>query len=129
VLDGGNAVGETNTMIARSWTARASRVGAQAYVEFFKTTLIPELSSIEGHRGALVLEHAAGDDDMRITVVTFWESMTAVARFAGATPEVAVVEPDARALLRSFDPLVTHHEVVAARFDAELGAFAGAPSR
>jgi hypothetical protein len=49
--------------------------------------------------------------EVRITVTTFWESMIAIGRFAGSNPERAVVEPEARALLTSFDDVVTHQEV------------------
>ena len=101
-------------MIARSWTARADEAGADAYAKFFTTTLTPALDAIEGHRGAVVLRHGSGDD-VHITVLTFWESMAAIGRFAGNTPELAVVEPEARAVLRSFEDRVRHDEVVVAR--------------
>jgi hypothetical protein len=38
--------------------------------------------------------------------------MEAVRRFAGATSEKAVVEPEARAVLSAFDEYVAHFEVV-----------------
>jgi len=37
--------------------------------------------------------------------------MDAIRAFAGDTPERAVVEPEARAVLREFDETVTHYEV------------------
>lgn len=45
-------------------------------------------------------------------VLTLWETMAAVRKFAGATPEKAIVEPAARAMLTSFDDVVTHFEIV-----------------
>jgi len=94
-------------MIARRWTARATIDGARAYVEFFREVLAPALAHIDGHAGALVLERAAGSG-MEITVLTFWKSMDAVARFAGENPERAVVEPEAQAVLQDFDSTVEH---------------------
>jgi len=38
--------------------------------------------------------------------------MAAVRRFTGPEPNKAVVEPEARAVLTSFDEFVTHFEVV-----------------
>jgi hypothetical protein len=38
--------------------------------------------------------------------------MGAIRRFAGVKPEKAVVEPEARAILTSFDESVTHFEVI-----------------
>lgn len=98
-------------MIARRWTARATADGARAYVGFFERELVPQLDGIAGHLGALVTTRAA-EGAVEIAVLTFWESMEAIARFAGATPDQAVVEPEARAVLLSFDDRVTH-EVVA----------------
>jgi len=40
-----------------------------------------------------------------------WESLDAIARFAGADPEVAVVPPEARSLLASYDDRAVHWEV------------------
>ena len=48
-------------MVARHWTARATVVGAEAYLRFFADTLVPELGKIEGHRGAQVLVRPVAD--------------------------------------------------------------------
>lgn len=98
-------------MIARSFAARATASGAPAYVAFFRETLVPQLSAIAGHRGALVLTRNGGDGAVDITVTTFWDSMEAIARFAGESPERAVVEPEARAILTWFADEVAHHQV------------------
>jgi hypothetical protein len=44
-------------------------------------------------------------------VLTLWDSMEAIRRFAGPEPNKAVIEPEARAALASFDEYVTHFEV------------------
>jgi heme-degrading monooxygenase HmoA len=93
--------------VARRWTARATVEGGRAYVEFFRNVLVPALAHIDGHLGALVLDRAL-DEGVEITVLTFWESMDAVTCFAGSEPERAVVEPEARAILRDFDATVVH---------------------
>jgi heme-degrading monooxygenase HmoA len=94
-------------MIARRWTARASVEGGRAYVEFFREVLAPALAHIDGHSGALVFDRQL-EDGVEIMVLTFWESMEAMARFAGDVPERAIVEPEARAVLRDFDATVDH---------------------
>jgi len=45
-------------------------------------------------------------------VLTFWESMDAIRKFAGEDAEVAVVAPAAQAMFREYDPRVKHFEVV-----------------
>jgi heme-degrading monooxygenase HmoA len=52
------------------------------------------------------------DDKVELVVLTLWESMDAIQKFAGTEPNRAVVEPEARAVLTSFDDSVTHFEVI-----------------
>jgi heme-degrading monooxygenase HmoA len=98
-------------MLVRYFTATVSRANAPKYYTFFRNTLTPELERIPGHRGALVLSTDDNSDPIEITVLTFWESSDAIRRFGGDTPNRAVVEPEARALLESFDEIVTQHIV------------------
>ena len=95
-------------MIARLWKGlTGTPAGADAYQLHVTTKVLPALRGIEGHRGARVLRH-----DQEFIVVTFWESMDAIRQFAGADPEQAVVEPEARAVLTEYDQRVRHYEVV-----------------
>ena len=98
-------------MIARRFIAHATLPNARAYAAFFENELVPKLRTIAGHRGALVLTEPQ-DETVRITVLTFWESMDAVACFASSTPGRAVVEPEARRLFRTFEERVDHLDVV-----------------
>ena len=98
--------------LARSWSARATPEGARRYAELFRTQLVPQLARIDGHAGALVLERALADGRIEINVITLWASLEAIQRFAGEACELAVVEPEARAILSSFDDRVEHHSVV-----------------
>jgi heme-degrading monooxygenase HmoA len=98
------------TSVVRSWSARATAAGGDAYVAHFRSSVLPALGERSGHRGALVLRRPE-DGLIRITVLTVWTSMAAVVEFAGADPEAAVVEPAARAVLADFDTRVTYFEV------------------
>ena len=100
----------TPASIVRSWSARATAAGADAYVAHFRSSALPALRERSGHRGALVLRRPE-DGLIRITVLTLWTSMATVVEFAGADPDAAVVEPAARAVLADFDTRVTHFEV------------------
>ena len=102
-------------VIARTWTARATDDNVRVYVAFFETTVVPQLRAIPGHLGAIVTTRGA-----EISVTTFWESMAAVGRFADPI-DVAVVEPEARAVLESFDELVRHAEVAVDTLSRDAG--------
>ena len=99
-------------MIARTWTARATGDNVRAYVAFFEGVLVPGLRAISGHLGAIVTTR-----DGHIAVTTFWDSMDAIRRFADPI-DVAVVEPEARAVLDSFDERVHHADVAIDTFSA-----------
>jgi heme-degrading monooxygenase HmoA len=95
-------------MIARLWRGRArSPKDAEAYQRHVTAKVLPELKAIRGHRGAQVLRC-----EEEFLVITFWESMDAIRRFAGEDADRAVVEPEARAVLSEFDDGVRHYEVM-----------------
>ena len=99
-------------MIARLWRGVASSSAeAEAYQRHVTTNVFPQLAAIPGHRGARVLRR---DDSGRVefVVMTFWDSMEAIRKFAGDQPETAVVEPEARAVLADYDNFVRHYEIV-----------------
>ncbi len=97
-------------MIVRRFRAKATIANAKAYAVFFRDVLTPQLREIPGHRGALVLSEERATNT-RIIVLTFWDSMDAIRKFAGKNVNYAVVEPEARELLGSYDLEVTHHVV------------------
>ncbi len=98
-------------MILRAFRATATTDGADAYQRFFTESVLPELQGIDGFQRAYVLRRDR-DDRVEVQVLTLWESLDAIGRFAGHDLETAVVEPGARAVLTDYDPIVTHHTVV-----------------
>lgn len=105
---GPGAPATTAHEIHRTWRARASRTNATHYLEHFRDEVVPVLRATIGYLGAVVVDREA-DGEVEITVTTRWRSLEDIQRFAGADPEEAVVQPAARALLRSCDARVTHH--------------------
>lgn len=97
-------------MIARTWSGSARPEQADAYVTHLHDLTLPQLASIPGHRGAYVLRRTRAGI-VEFTVITLWESLDAIARFAGDDPEVAVVPPAAQALLASYDARAVHWDV------------------
>ena len=97
--------------IARSWTACATQDGARDYVDYFRKTLTPALAQLPGFLRAEIFEGKRGEL-VELVVMTRWASLEAIRGFAGEDFERAVVEPEARTLLVSFDERVQHRTLV-----------------
>jgi heme-degrading monooxygenase HmoA len=106
-------------MIVRTWSATATSAGAESYSRYFAGTLLPQLRMLPGFEGAYLLRRdlSAADkkgehDTVELTTHTFWESLEAIRAFAGDDVARSVVEPEAQAMLASFDPTAAHRTVV-----------------
>jgi len=97
-------------MIARTWSAQATPEKAGDYARHFATHVAPHLHTIAGHRGAYLLRREV-DGRIEFTALTLWDSIDTIKRFSGDDPTVAIVEPEGRAALTSFDPVARHYEV------------------
>ena len=93
----------------RGWTA--SVADGDAYERFFRERVIPDLQGVEGFLGATLLRRRVGEG-VELVVLTRFESLDAVRRFAGADIETPVIEPEARALLSHFEERAAHYETV-----------------
>ena len=98
-------------MILRTWRGRAASTKATAYPDHFRRNVLPELRHVAGFRGASLVRRDRGAE-IEYLVLTRWESMEAIRRFAGEDVKKAVVEPEAVAALINFDTTVEHYEVV-----------------
>ncbi|MGH3293377.1 MAG: hypothetical protein ACRDP7_16370 [Trebonia sp.] len=98
--------------IVRTWSATAGVAGAVTYSRYFEGTLLPQLRELPGFAGAYLLRRDLGEDGIvELTAHTFWESAEAIRAFAGDDITVAVVEPEAQAMLVDFDRTAAHRSV------------------
>lgn len=98
-------------MIVRIWRGQAERDRAQDYHDHVTGHVFPALTKIAGHRGAYLLRRDVGPG-VEFLAVTLWDSLDSIKAFAGDDLDVAVVEPEARAVLAEFDQFVRHYDVV-----------------
>ena len=98
-------------MIARFWSARTSRDKAPHYAHHLETAVFAELKTLDGFSNAMLLQRDIGDE-IEVVVITFWQSLESIRRFAGEPLDRAVVADRAIALLDDFDRQVRHYEVV-----------------
>jgi len=105
---------DANGLTVRTWSATASSAGAGEYSRYFAGTLLPQLRELPGFAGAYLLRRELDrDGTAELTAHTFWDSREAIRAFAGDDITVAIVEPEAQAMLLDFDRTATHRTVVA----------------
>ena len=98
-------------MIGRMWRGLALPEKADDYEKHLQTSVLPELRQIDGFEEVYLLRQNSAEG-VEFIVLTLWESMEAIHKFAGENAEVAVVAPAAQPLFREYDPTVEHFEVV-----------------
>jgi heme-degrading monooxygenase HmoA len=97
-------------MITRIWRGEALRENADAYHRFVTTHVFSAIAVLAGHRGAYLLRRDV-DGHVEFLAVTLWDSLESIRAFAGDNIDAAVIEPEARVVLSSFDGFVRHYEV------------------
>ena len=100
-------------MVVRTWRGYGAVSEAEAYPKHLLQSVRPKLEQLSGFQGLYLLRRR-GIEEIEFLVLTLWESMDSIRAFAGDQPELAVVEPEARAALVRFDSTVHHYEVLAA---------------
>lgn len=96
-------------MVIRSWEGIARPGAGDEYFAFLGEVMVPKILSLSGCLGVQVLRRV-GDPD-RFIVQSHWADLESITLLAGPDPEHAVVPPDARALLASFDECARHFDV------------------
>jgi heme-degrading monooxygenase HmoA len=100
-------------MIARTWRGWTRRRDADAYVAYLLETGIAAYRATPGNRGAYILRRDDGDRTEFVTL-SFWDSMAAVAAFAGADVARAVFYPEDDRYLVEREITTTHFVVTTA---------------
>src|SRR3954447_18435952 len=98
-------------MLARTWRGATRVEDAERYLDYLRKTGLAEYARIPGHRRTLTLRRTDGDR-AEFLIVSLWDSMDAVRRFAGDDPERAVFYPEEDRYLVARDDHVQHFEVV-----------------
>jgi len=107
-------------MIARIWRGRTRADRSDEYLAFLERTGLSDYRHTEGNRGALVLRREV-DGAAEFTLLTLWDSMDAIRRFAGDEPERARYYPEDPEFLLELTPFVEHYEVAWQDLDPGAG--------
>ena len=101
-------------MITRVWHGWTKPENADAYESLLKSEIFLGIQNrqIAGYRGIHLFRRNL-DDEVEFITIMWFESIEAIRTFAGEDYEVAVVPPNARALLSRFDTRSQRYEVKA----------------
>jgi heme-degrading monooxygenase HmoA len=99
-------------VIARVWRGWTAEGDADAYERFLRTTLYPQVASLDGFRGAHILRRPAPNDEVEFVTITLFGALGDVRAFAGEAYETPVIEPEAERLLAHYDDRAAHYEDV-----------------
>ena len=98
-------------MIARTWRGSTRAEDAESYLDYLSRTGLAAFQATPGNRGAIVFRRIA-DGRAEFFLVSLWESLEAVRRFAGEEESRAVFFPDDDRYLVGRDLHVDHFDVV-----------------
>ena len=97
-------------MIVRMWHGRVDASRSDEYAEFMKQRAAPDYSSVDGLQKLLFLR-TDEKDVTRFLLVTYWDSMESVKKFAGEEPEKAKYYPEDDQFLLEKEELSALYEV------------------
>lgn len=97
-------------MIARLWRGLTHAEHADEYLDYLQATGLKDYAATDGNRGVLVLRRTQ-DDKTEFLLISLWESLEAIQRFAGEGYENAVYYPEDARFLLELEPNVAHYEV------------------
>jgi heme-degrading monooxygenase HmoA len=98
-------------MISRQWRGLAKPAHADEYVEHLRNETFPQISTISGFIDASILRRNV-KEGVEFLIVTRWDSIEAIQRFAGREADVAVVPQKVQEVMTEYDRKVRHYEVV-----------------
>jgi heme-degrading monooxygenase HmoA len=97
-------------MIARIWHGTVPLAKSDEYLERMRTVALPDYKSTPGIRGAYCLHRVEGDV-AHFDMLTFWENVEAIKRFAGDDFQRAKYYAFDRSFLIELEPHVRHYTV------------------
>jgi heme-degrading monooxygenase HmoA len=96
--------------VARVWKGRTLASKADEYEAYLNASGIARIRATRGNLGVTLLRRQDGDKT-EFVVISTWESIAAVRRFAGPRFRRAVILPRDREYLVDFDEYVQHYTI------------------
>jgi heme-degrading monooxygenase HmoA len=101
-------------MIARLWHGITSAAKADEYLEYLQKTGVADYRATEGNLSVQLLRRIEGEQ-AHFLIITLWESVEAIKKFAGEDYEKARYYAEDQDFLLEFEEKVVHYEVMASQ--------------
>lgn len=102
---------DTN-VILRRWSACIRTADEADYIAYIAGTGLDDYRATPGNLGAQMLVRTLGNGESEVTTLSWWESLDAIAAFAGADIDRARYYPEDDRFLLTRPDNVEHHRVV-----------------
>ncbi len=106
-------------MMMRLWRGRVPSGKAAAYLAFLREGGLKDYAETPGNLGIYAFQRELGPHT-EFLLLTLWESVAAIKRFAGEEYEKARYKPEDNNFLIELEPLVAHYEVTHAAASTAL---------
>lgn len=97
-------------MISRHWIGIVKKEKENDYLSHLDKTVMPNLLKTDGVKNAYYLKREI-KTGVEFLVVTEWNNIESIKKFAGHDYEKAVVDPYAMSLMVTFDKKVRHYTI------------------
>lgn len=97
-------------VIARVWRGVTSKSKSAEYLEYLKETGMKDYAGTPGNLGATILVRHVGKET-EFVIISLWNSMDAIKKFAGHDVERARYYPRDREFLLELEPKVKHYDL------------------
>ncbi|MCG8551952.1 MAG: hypothetical protein MI799_16255 [Desulfobacterales bacterium] len=99
-------------MFAREWKAKCPSHHKEGFIKYLYQTGVKETSETKGFKGAQIFSRDVSDDNVEITLISYWDTLESIKAFAGENIGIAKLYPEDAVYELEPDDFVTHYEVV-----------------
>jgi len=101
-------------VIARIWHGWTTRENAENYERLLREEVLLEIAkrAIPGYKSAELFVREAENNEMEFITLLRFESIDAVRIFAGKNPELPVIPPECKKLLKRHSEKSRHYRIV-----------------
>jgi len=98
-------------MISRHWTGIAKRERADEYIFHLQNDTFKKIKNIDGFISSKILQREV-EEGIEFLIITEWESIEAIKKFAGEQFNIAVVPQLVKEIMMRYDHEVRHYLVI-----------------